>query len=290
MNTSNALGRGLSALLSNTDEGHNELVMVSLNQIETNPDQPRKYFSEENLAELSDSIKQHGVLQPILIRKVLNGYQVIAGERRLRASKMAGLLEIPAIIVDADEKKVMELALLENVQRENLDPIEECEGYKLLISKYGYTHETLAQTLGKSRSHISNILRLQYMDSDVKALLKEKKITLGHAKVLMNQSEASALAKKIVDEGLSVRDTENFINGSKKRHKRLIRDNAYRIFEKDTDLVELELQLSDSLEMKVEINDTVDGGEVVIKFSNIGQLDYIIQRIMDSAPKTKKIS
>lgn len=285
MNTKNALGRGLSALLSNVDEQVSELVYLELNLIDPNPDQPRKSFNQEALDELCESIKVNGVLQPILVRKVGERFQIIAGERRYRASRKAELATIPAIVIEADDKKTMEIALLENIQRENLDPIEECETYNLLISKYGYTHETLAAALGKSRSHISNIVRLQFMAKDVKDLLRERKITVGHAKVLLNHAEASTLAKKIVDEGLTVRDTEQFINKSKNRHKRLFRDNAYKVFEKDTDLVEIELQLTESLGMKVEINDTIEGGEVVVKFNNISQLDYIIQRILGQTAK-----
>ena len=189
-----------------------DVVLIPIKDIRKNPYQPRKSFDQEALNELSESIKNHGIFNPIIVRKSLSGYDLIAGERRLRASKLAGLNEIPCIVVEIDDKGMMEVSLLENIQREDLNIVEEARGYNQLIDKLDYTQEDLAKRVGKSRSHITNILRILKLPNSILNLLEENKITFGHARALLNvenKDYQEELAKKIVKEGLSVRQVES---------------------------------------------------------------------------------
>lgn len=208
------LGKGLGALLGDAalqaQEGGSLLLPIS--QVQPGLNQPRKRFNESSLSDLADSIRQHGVIQPLTVRRLASGYyQIIAGERRWRAAKQAGLNEIPAIIIEADDKKVMEIGLIENLQREDLNPIEEAKGYKVLMDEYGLTQEEVADRMGKSRPAISNTLRLMALPDAVQLMLEEGRLSAGHARALLALPKGDAqkkLAQKVVAEGLSVRQTE----------------------------------------------------------------------------------
>ncbi len=219
-----ALGKGLEQLFSNEmidfdnfekeiikETKESDIVEIPLTEIRSNPYQPRTYFDEESLREFAESIKVHGVIQPIIVKKSIKGYEIIAGERRTRASKMAGKETIPAIIRDFNDQDMMEIALVENIQRENLNPIEEAEAFDKIITSASITQEEAAQKFGKSRSYITNLLGLLRLPETTKKYVSEGKISMGHARVLSKLSdteEIEKLAKKIIEEGLSVRDTE----------------------------------------------------------------------------------
>ncbi len=219
-----ALGRGLEELFNSevldyssveekivNETPKEEITMIKLNELRSNPYQPRKIFNEEALEELANSIKEHGVFQPIIVKKSIKGYEIIAGERRVKASLMAGLTEIPAIIRDFNDTQMMEIALLENLQRENLTAIEEATAYKKLQETLGLTQEELAKRLGKSRSHITNMLGLLSLPSSIQEDVSSKKISMGHARVLSkleDETQQQELVEKIVDEGISVRELE----------------------------------------------------------------------------------
>ena len=223
MASERGLGRGLGALLGDaalqTQEGGSVLLPIA--QVEPGLKQPRKRFDEETLAALAESIRLHGILQPLTVRRLASGYyQIIAGERRWRAAKLAGLREVPAVIVEADDRKVMELGLIENLQREDLNPMEEAMGYQALIEEYGLTQEEAARRVGKSRPAVANALRLMALPDAVRALVEEGKLSAGHARALLSlprAEEQKKLAQKVVAEGLSVRQTEALA-------KRLARD------------------------------------------------------------------
>lgn len=209
------LGRGLNALMAEaqTETGNTTAdTKVSIDKIKPNPNQPRTHFNETQLQELSESIKENGVLQPLLVRKHGNGYEIIAGERRYQASKLAGLEELPVIIKDVDDQKMLELALIENLQRSDLNPIEEARGYKQLLKESGMTQEALSKAVSKSRSAITNSLRLLDLPESVQQMLFEGKLTAGHARAILAvpyEDDRIRLAEKVVADGLSVRATEN---------------------------------------------------------------------------------
>ena len=191
-----------------------DVILIKTKDIRPNPYQPRTIFDQDSLIELSESIKEHGIFTPIIVRKSLSGYDLIAGERRLRASKLVGIEEIPAIIVEIDDKEMMEISLLENIQRKDLNIVEEARGYDQLIKKLNYTQEDLASRLSKSRSHITNILRILKLPTNIIKLLEESKITFGHARALLNIEDKEyqeLLANKIIKEGLSVREIEALV-------------------------------------------------------------------------------
>ena len=207
------LGRGLSALLGDDvmNSGAQGVTTVPIAEVESNSAQPRKCFDEAALAELADSIREHGILQPLTVRRLSSGYyQIIAGERRWRAAKLAGLTEVPALIIEADDRKVMELALIENLQREDLNPVEEALGYETLIREYGLTQDGVARRMGKSRPAVANALRLLTLPPRARALLEEGKLSAGHARAVLAAPAPvqEALAEQIVREGLSVRQAE----------------------------------------------------------------------------------
>ncbi len=279
------LGRGISALITQNlgyEPESSSVKNISLLDIRPNPHQPRKDFNEKELRELSESIKDHGILQPIIVRQQGDFYQIIAGERRYQAAKLNDLKQIPAVIRDISDKEAFEIALVENIQRENLTAIEEAKAYEKMIKEFNHTHESLATVIHKSRSYISNTLRLLNLPEEVQNLLLDRKISAGHARSLVNANDAAKLANNIVNDNWSVRKTENEVkrrNRPHHRHQRLIRDGAYKYFEKDTALLEIEKMLSDELNTKVYINDTPEGGQVVIEFGALEELDGIIARL-----------
>ena len=216
-NIPHGLGKGLGALLGDaalrTDTSEN-LQSLPLSQVECNADQPRKRFDDEALEELADSVREHGILQPLTVRRLSTGYyQIIAGERRWRAARLAGLTEVPAIVIEADDRKATELALIENLQREDLDPLEEAEGYRKLMDNYQMTQEDVANRVGKSRSAVANALRLLGLCPEVRALVEEGKLSGGHARTLLPLSAVlqKKAAQMVVSDGLSVRQTEALV-------------------------------------------------------------------------------
>ena len=279
-----ALGMGLEELFNNEQLDLNkfeekivnsiskeEIVELKLSDLRPNPYQPRKVFDEEKLIELSESIKEHGVFQPIIVKKSIKGYEIIAGERRFRASKLAGKETIPAIIRDFTDTEMMEIALLENLQRENLNAIEEASAYKKLIETLNLTQEELANKLGKSRSYITNMLGLLDLPVVVKEMIKEEKISMSHARVLSkikNDEEIIKLANKIVNDGLNVRDIENLTQSKdiEKKHKVVV---AKQISQYKT----LEESISEKLGTKTKIKN----GKIEISFTNDNDLNRILE-------------
>ncbi len=278
-----ALGKGLEELFSTeplsfdtvetaiiNETPKDEIINVKLDDLRPNPYQPRKIFDEDSLKELAASIKEHGVFQPIIVKKSIKGYDIIAGERRVKASKIAGLIEIPAIVRDFNDEEMMEIALLENLERENLTPLEEAEAYKNLIDKLNLTQEELAKKIGKSRSYITNTLGILSLPEKVKTLINEKKLTMGHAKVLSkigSPEEIDALADKVVEEGLSVHDLEDLINKEKPEKK--IKQEKH----KDTKYDYLEDELSEKFGTKTRIKNN----KLIISFTNDNDLNRILE-------------
>ena len=266
------LGRGLSSLIGDTK---NKSVnnKISISEIVRGKFQPRKIFNKENLEELSNSIRERGVVQPIIVRKSkeFNGkYEIVAGERRWLASQNAGLNEIPAVVIEADDIKALEFAIVENVQRSDLNPIEEAAGYKRLMNEFGYDQEKVGKFIGKSRAHIANCLRLLSLPKDVINLIEMGKITQGHAKVLVGLENANLLAKKIVEKKLSVRQAENLVNLFKKPKK-------FKLISKDSNLKELENILINKLGIRVSINNKKNNsGSISFNYKDLDQLNKLI--------------
>ena len=289
------LGRGLSALLSNIDTNttvssniHSKPVSAEQNipieKIHANPDQPRRNFTPSDLENLANSIRTKGLIQPLIVRrhpKKETEFEIVAGERRWRASQMAQLHEIPAIIREFSDFEVLEVAIIENIQREDLNPIDEASGYHQLMERFGRTQEQMAEALGKSRSYIANLLRLLNLPSDVQTYLKAGKLTTGHARALITIENASELAQIIISKGLSVRDTEKLVKklSKKGRAEPSIADFKKTVADKDPDTKALESDLSAAVGMKVQVNHQANKeiGEVIISYSSLDQLDDICQ-------------
>lgn len=260
------LGKGLSAIfMENESEDQNSTVTLKISEIEPNKDQPRTDFDDKALSELAESIALHGVLQPLLVRPlVYGGYQIVAGERRYRASRMAGLTEVPVVIRELDDRETMELALIENLQRENLTPIEEAKGYKTLMDTYGFTQEQVSSSVGKSRSAVANSLRLLNLPEEIIDLISQGKISGGHARALLsleNKEEMIEISREIMDKDLSVRQTEKLTQKSKKGEK-----NPTKKEEKTNFLKEVELALTENLCRKISVTKKGDGGVLSIEF------------------------
>ena len=279
------LGKGLSALLSSEVEdldvkeessGQN---LVPINEISLSKFQARKKFNQEKLKELSESIEKNGLIQPIILRKGKKNFELIAGERRLKACKLIGLKEISSIISNFDDRKAFESGLIENLQREDLTCIEEAEGYNRLMNEFNYTQEELSSIVSKSRSHVANLLRLVTLPKEIKKLLLDEKITLGHARCLVGYVGAIELAKRIVKEGLSVRYVENLFHKGDLNEKRKDINNKKEIKEKDADTVLLEKELSLKLGVKLTINDKNNKGNIKIEYRNVGQRENIIKKL-----------
>lgn len=276
--TNKSLGRGLSAFLGENipEISKNSIEQISVGAIEANPFQPRQVFDNEQLQALAESIKSKGVLQPILLKKLSDGsYQLIAGERRFRASKIAGLTEIPAIILNITEKEQLEIAILENIQRENLNPIEEAESYKRLMQEFSYTQENLSKILGKSRSHIANMLRLLTLPEKIKNYLSNGQISFGHARALVGQGDPEKIAQMIIDQSLSVRETEDIVRNRKnvsKITKAMMEPSV------SPEIYNISSQLTSLLGLNSKIKLKKNGGLIEIEFSNFEELDSIIAK------------
>ena len=266
------LGRGLSSLIGET-KVEAKTNKLSLSEITPNKFQPRKNFDEESLNDLTNSIRERGVIQPIIVRKSDDKYEIIAGERRWLAARKAGLHEIPVVVTDADDLKSLEFAIVENVQRHDLNPLEEALGYKRLIDEFTYDQEKVSKFIGKSRSYITNTLRLLNLPSDVLKFVEEKKITAGHAKILVGLDNASFIASKIIEKKLSVRQTENFVKIFKKKSYK-------KAISKDPNIKHLEESLINKIGLNVSIkNDKRNKGTITFSYHDMDQLNKIIDII-----------
>jgi len=271
------LGRGLSSLIgeSRIEVKTNKL---PLSDIVPNKFQPRKIFEEENLQDLTNSIKERGVIQPIVVRKSNSDnskYEIIAGERRWLAARKAGLHDIPVVVTDADDLKSLEFAIVENVQRHDLNPLEEAQGYKKLIDEFSYDQDKVSKFIGKSRSYITNSLRMLNLPADVLSYVEKRKITFGHAKILVGLDNASFIANKIIDKKLSVRQSENLV--------RLLKKSKKITSSKDPDIKNLEENISNKIGLNVSIkNNKRNKGSITISFHDSDQLNRLIQVIKDN--------
>jgi len=279
------LGRGLAALIGDMDQPAAPAAApapsdrgLPIELISPNPHNPRRRFADEELADLSRSIREHGVVQPVVVRRAGAGgrYEIIAGERRWRAAQLAGMTEIPAIIRDVGDREALELAIVENIQRADLNPVEEAAGFQQLIDDHGYTQADLGQVIGKSRSHVANTLRLLKLPDDVRAMLVDGVLSAGHARALITADDPARLARRIVEGGLSVRQAEALAQGP-------VRDQARTATaarpEKDPDTVALEKLLSDVTGLAVGISHKQNGGEVRIAYRTLEQLDDLCRRL-----------
>ena len=279
------LGKGLSALLNNDVEDFdlkqesNENNLISVNKITLSKFQARKKFDLDKLKELSESIEKNGLIQPVIVRKIKNNFELVAGERRLRACKLVGIDKIPVIISDFDDRKAFESGLIENLQREDLTVIEEAEGYHRLMNEFNYTQEELSKIVSKSRSHVANLLRLISLPKEVKKFILDGKLTLGHARCLVNYAGAVDLAKRIIKEDLSVRYVESLFNKEYLDKKIDDPDIKKNIKEKDADTAILEKELSLKLGVKLTINDKNNKGNIKIEYRNIDQRENILKKL-----------
>jgi ParB family chromosome partitioning protein len=281
----NRLGRGLAALMGEPPAGEvartgaDGLRKLPVEFITANRNNPRKEFAGAELEELTESIREKGVMQPILVRPLpgeADRYEIIAGERRWRAAQRAGLHEIPVLIRDVDEREALELAIIENVQRTDLNPLEEAAGYAQLIDQFGYSQAALAEVIGKSRSHVANTLRLSKLPERVRELLARGELTAGHARTLITADDPVALAERIVAAGLTVRDAEALQQKLASAKGKARAGGGKR---KDADTVALEQRLTDVLGLKVAIEHGERGGKVEIRYSTLEQLDLIARRL-----------
>lgn len=289
------LGRGLSALLGDDDVldtiDSPEIVPVGLQTLPIgalfpNPDQPRHRFDEVGLSDLAASIKAKGVLTPILVRKDpagSEGYQIIAGERRWRAAQRAQLHDVPVVVRDMSDRETLEVALVENLQRQDLSPIEEAQGYRRLMDEFAHTQEDLAEALGKSRSHIANMMRLTTLPDDVKDLIEDGQLTAGHARALITAQDPLSLAHQVISQGLNVRQTEQLVQSASSPKSKKSRSGSTSSrgagSEKDADTLALERDVSNALGMDVSIDNRDRGGVVMISYETLAQLDEILRRL-----------
>ena len=280
------LGKGLAALI-HTDlddldikQESNGKNLIPINEINLSKFQTRKKFDEKKLKELSESIEKNGLIQPIIVRKGKKKFELIAGERRLKACKLVGIVKISAIVSDFDDRKAFESGLIENLQREDLTSIEEAEGYNRLMNEFNYTQEELAIIVSKSRSHVANLLRLISLPKEVKKFILDGKLSLGHARCLVGYVGAVNLAKRIVKEDLSVRYVESLFykKDLDKKTKNLFSEKTIK--EKDADTTILEKELSLKLGVKLTINDKNNKGNIKIEYRNVGQRENIIKKLI----------
>ncbi len=302
--TQRGLGKGLSALISENyvqaptapaaknNEPAGGVYTLAPSKLHSGKYQPRSQFNEAALVELAESIRTNGIMQPIVVRpspKQADMYEIIAGERRWRAAKAVALSEVPVIIRELTDKQALELALIENIQRQDLSALDEANGYQRLIEEFEYTQEELARSVGKSRSHVANLLRLLSLPDDVKEMLDKGELSMGHARALVGLSNASILAQDIVRKGLNVRQTEQAsrdVQGQTKRTISRIKTNVGRETpaggSKDPDILALEESLSENLGIRVSISDRGQSGEITLAYDSLTQLDEILRRLSGS--------
>ena len=268
------LGMGLGALLTPAKINKNNVNKIDISKISPNKQQPRKNFEDKDIQELSNSIKNQGLIQPIIVRDAGDdGYEIIAGERRWRACQLAGVHSVDCVVMDAAEDQVFELALIENIQRENLNVVEEAKAYKQIIEKNRLKTEDLAKQLGKSPSHISNLIRILELDEEIHQMIISGKISMGHARALVGVPDALAKAKEIFEKKLSVRDVEKSTSKYKKVRKKQL--------QKDPNILDLEKELSDKIGLKTTIhfNENGSSGSLTLFYSDLNQLDEIMKRL-----------
>ena len=269
------LGRGLSSLIGET-KIETQKNQLSISDLIPNKFQPRKIFDENNLTDLTNSIKERGILQPIIVRNSKENkskFEIIAGERRWLAAQRAGLHNVPVVITEANDLKSLEFAIVENVQRQDLNALEEAQGYKRLIDEFSYDQEKVSKFIGKSRSHITNSLRLLTLPSEVVNLIQEQKLTAGHAKILVGLENANFVANKIIEKKLSVRQAESFVKIFKKKSKKLLNS-------KDPNIRDLEISVSNKIGVNVVIqNKKNNKGKVSFEYKNLDQLNSILDII-----------
>lgn len=282
------LGRGLSALMADVDAGsaptptspRKAEQVIDIARIAPNPDQPRRTFTEEALEELTSSIKEKGIIQPLILRvnpRDPDGFEIVAGERRWRAAQRAQLHDVPAIVRELDDTEVLELAIIENIQRADLNAVEEAAGYRQLMDRFGHTQEKLAEAMGKSRSHIANLLRMLNLPDPVLDMVRGGDLSAGHARALVTVEDAETLAREIVKKGLSVRQTEALAKAPKA--PKSLPDNVTPI--KDADTRHLERDLSAALGMKVSIDHKPgqENGSITVRYKDLTQLDEVCRRL-----------
>ena len=269
------LGRGLSSLIGET-KIETEKNLLQISDLIPNKYQPRKIFDEDNLNDLTNSIKERGILQPIIVRKSndeKSKFEIIAGERRWMAAQRAGLHNVPVVITEADDLKSLEFSIVENVQRHDLNPLEEAQGYKRLIDEFSYDQEKVSKFIGKSRSHITNSLRLLTLPLDVIKLIETQKLTAGHAKILVGLENANFIANKIIEKKLSVRQAENFVKIFKNKKQKSSSD-------KDSNIRDLEMSVSNKVGLNVVIqNNKNNKGKITFEYKELNQLNKIIDII-----------
>lgn len=278
----NPLGRGLSALLQEEIvpmEAIGASSEVDIDLIEVNKDQPRKHFDEAKIKELADSIASHGLIQPIVVNKMVDGkYQIVAGERRFRACRMSGLTRVPVIIKKLSDRDVLEIALIENIQRQELTAIEEAEGFQQLIEEYGYSHADLATAVGKSRSHVANLLRLNQLPDSIKLMVNNGQLSMGHARCLIGLDNVESLAAKIIANDLNVRQAEELAGGRRKKKTGLEGAPEKQEAPVDEDLIMLGQSLSEKFGVKVVVENSWNGGKITLHYSNLEELDSILTK------------
>lgn len=268
------LGKGLDALIPETDSTDNSIIKIKLNLIKPNENQPRRNFDEEKIIQLADSIKEHGIIQPLVLKKENDLYTIVAGERRWRASKILGLDEVPAIIMDLSEKDILEVSLIENIQREDLNPIEEANAYKELINRFNFTQEDLAKRIGKSRVAITNTMRLLNLDERVQDYIIEGIISEGHGRALLsinNKDKQYEISQYIIDNKLSVRETEKYINNLQiktVKNKKIVKKDLY--------YVNIQKQMESALGTKVQINNKKNKGKIEIEYYSLEDFERIL--------------
>ena len=289
------LGRGLSALLGDVNrdvsisgdtraderqDGNRSVRMIEISRIAPHPEQPRRHFDEQALLELAESIRTRGIIQPIIVRPVSGDrYQIVAGERRWRAAQKAQLHQIPAIVREFSEAETLEIALVENIQREDLNAIEEAQAYRSLITQFHHSQDALARIVGKSRSHIANLIRLLDLPADVQDLVMVGQLSMGHGRALIGAADCSTLAKTIATRGLSVRETERLVRESRDGGRSAARSPSAQSTGRDPDLVAMEQHLTDLLGLKVGINHENGKGALTLQYSSLEQLDMICQKL-----------
>ena len=283
------LGRGLSALMADvapttSDASGSEPraeTTLPIEQVKPNPDQPRRDFTPQALEELAASIREKGIIQPLIVRAKDGEYQIVAGERRWRAAQMAQLHEVPVLIRDFDDIEVLEVAIIENIQRADLNAIEEAAGYRQLMDNFGHTQEKMAEALGKSRSHIANLLRLLNLPREVQDMLRQDQLTAGHARALVTADNPAELARKVVRDGLSVRDTERLVRSASGKDQQKAAGPRKAREEKDADTRALEGDLAANLGLKVTISHEPGGerGRLILQYETLEQLDDLCRML-----------
>lgn len=284
--TKKRLGRGLAALIGEIDQPASSEAapptpvrpdrMVPIEHVSRNPNNPRRAFDKSELEELAASIRKHGIVQPVVVRTMATDhFEIIAGERRWRAAQLAGFVEIPVLVRDVDDRTALEIAIVENVQRSDLNPLDEALGYEQLIAQYSYTQNDLGEVIGKSRSHVANSLRLLKLPESVRDMLASGSLSAGHARAIVSTSNPEALAKRIVDGGLSVRDAEKLAQRDMQGDEGASGKLEKKSQGKDADTLALERNLSDRLGLKVEVNHKGRGGQMKIDYKSLDQLEAL---------------